>query len=380
MGYRVDTSEKNDRQKNRGRKRPAGRFSRDRGAGPIAALDLGTNNCRLLVARPDGAGFSVVDAFSRAVRLGEGVEGSNLLSDEAQDRALKALRICAGKIRHHRVRDHRIVATEACRRAANGRNFVRRVNKETGLSLDIISPEEEARLAVAGCAPLIDTSAEQLLVFDIGGGSTELIWIDMSGTPETRRESLIRSLAPLGRGRQQTDTARAAAAHISDWISVPMGVSTLHDRFADTSNTPARFRMMSEHFEAALASFGPYAATSDQDLTRNLQIVGVSGTATTFGALHLGLKSYDRTRVDGLWLPADGAGVVADRLLHMAANDRATHPGIGRGRSELVISGAAILMTILRIWPAKRLRIADRGLREGILYGLLQARKDRRAG
>ena len=380
MGYRVDTSEKNDRQKNPGRKRPAGRFSRDRGAGPIAALDLGTNNCRLLVARPDGAGFSVVDAFSRAVRLGEGVEGSNLLSDEAQDRALKALRICAGKIRHHRVRDHRIVATEACRRAANGRDFVRRVNKETGLSLDIISPEEEARLAVAGCAPLIDTSAEQLLVFDIGGGSTELIWIDMSGTPETRRESLIRSLAPLGRGRQQTDTARAAAAHISDWISVPMGVSTLHDRFADTSNTPARFRMMSEHFETALASFGPYAATSDQDLTHNLQIVGVSGTATTFGALHLGLKSYDRTRVDGLWLPADGAGVVADRLLHMAANDRATHPGIGRGRSELVISGAAILMTILRIWPAKRLRIADRGLREGILYGLLQARKDRRAG
>ncbi len=181
---------------------------------PIAALDLGTNNCRLLVAKPDGTGFVVMDAFSRAVRLGEGVEGSNVLSDAAQDRALRALRICAGKIRQHRVRDVRIVATEACRRAANGREFVRRVVRETGLPMDIITAEEEARLAVAGCAPLIDPQAEQLLVFDIGGGSTELIWIDMSGTPPSRRESLVRALAPLGRGRYETATgARGGGAH-----------------------------------------------------------------------------------------------------------------------------------------------------------------------
>ena len=344
----------------------------------MAALDLGTNNCRLLVARPEGPGFAVMDAFSRAVRLGEGVEGSNLLSDEAQDRALKALRICAGKIRHHRVRDHRIVATEACRRAENGRDFVRRVNREIGLNMDIISAEEEARLAVAGCAPLIDPEAEQLLVFDIGGGSTELIWIDMSGTPSGRRENLIRALAPLGKGRRETDTARAAAAHIADWISIPMGVSTLHDRFSHIDGTNERFAMMSLHFEERLAPFGPYDAADPDALTEKLQIIGVSGTATTFGALHLGLRSYDRSQVDGLWLPAEGAGVVADRLLGMGAGDRADHPGIGRGRSELVISGAAILMTILRLWPVDKLRIADRGLREGILYGLLQARRDRR--
>jgi len=165
--------------------RPRG--ARGRGDGPIAALDLGTNNCRLLVARPAGKGFEVMDAFSRAGRLGEGVGGSNIRTDEAQHRASKAVRICAGKIRYHRVRDARIVATEACRRADNGRAFVQRVNRETGLSMDIISPEEEARLAVAGCAPLIDPEAEQLLVFDIGGGSTELIWIDMSGAPASSR-------------------------------------------------------------------------------------------------------------------------------------------------------------------------------------------------
>ena len=363
---------------NRRKGRPGNRGGRGRGEGPIAALDLGTNNCRLLVARPEGSGFAVMDAFSRAVRLGEGVESSNLLSEEAQDRALKALRICAGKIRHHRVRDQRIVATEACRRALNGRDFVRRVNRETGLVMDIITAEEEARLAVAGCAPLIDPEAAQLLVFDIGGGSTELIWIDMSGTPPERRENLVRALAPLGRGRNETATARAAAAHISDWISVPMGVSTLHDRFAHIPDPASRFTAMSLHFEERLSPFGPYDIADTRALTRNLQIIGVSGTATTFGALHLGLRAYDRSKVDGLWLPADSAGMVADRLLAMDQSDRAKHPGIGRGRSELVISGSAILMTILRLWPVDRLRIADRGLREGILYGLIQARKDRR--
>ena len=335
--------------------------ARSRGESPIAALDLGTNNCRLLVARPEGNGFAVMDAFSRAVRLGEGVEASNTLSDEAQDRAIKALRICAGKIRHHRVRDQRIVATEACRRATNGREFVRRVGRETGLSMDIISAEEEARLAVAGCAPLIDKRAEQLLVFDIGGGSTELIWIDMSGTPMGRRENLIRALAPLGRGRNETATARAAAAHIADWISIPMGVSTLNDRFAHLPDPAARFSAMSLHFEERLAPFGPYDMGERARLTQNLQIIGVSGTATTFGALHLGLRAYDRNKVDGLWLPADGAGEVADRLLQMNVTDRAAHPGIGRGRSELVVSGSAILMTILRLWPVDRMRIATEG-------------------
>ncbi len=361
----------------RGGARRRGPSRRGRGEGPIAALDLGTNNCRLLVARPDGQGFEVMDAFSRAVRLGEGVEGSNRLSDEAQDRALKALRICAGKIRRHRVRDSRIVATEACRRAENGRDFVRRVGREIGLNMDIITPEEEARLAVAGCAPLIDPDAEQLLVFDIGGGSTELIWVDMSGTPAARRENLIRALAPLGRGRYETATARAAAAHIADWISVPMGVSTLHDRFSDIEDPAQRFAMMSLHFEERLAPFGPYDLAGIGEATERLQIIGVSGTATTFGALHLGLRTYDRAQVDGLWLPADSAADVADHLLAMQSEDRASHPGIGRGRSELVISGSAILMTILRLWPVERFRIADRGLREGILYGLIQARRDR---
>lgn len=341
-----------------------------RRSGPIAALDIGTNNCRLLVAQPKGGTFTVLDAFSRAVRLGEGMEGTGRLSDVAMERALKALRICAGKIRHHRVREIRAVATEACRRAENGPDFIARVARETGLEIEIISPEAEARFAVAGCAPLIDRRSHQVLVFDIGGGSTELIWIDVSDTAPERRTALVRALAPM-----QGAGPMPEAARVTDWISVPAGVSTLHDRFEHIAEDRARFDAMSAFFEERLADFVPYDSPAHMSLGKRLQIIGVSGTATTFGALYLGLKSYDRSKVDGLWLPTRRAEEVAGRLLGMGTEPRAEHPGIGRGRADLVVSGAAILMTILRCWPVKRLRIADRGLREGMLYGLIQQRR-----
>jgi exopolyphosphatase/guanosine-5'-triphosphate,3'-diphosphate pyrophosphatase len=337
--------------------------------GTLAALDLGTNNCRLLVARPDGENFSVIDAFSRSVRLGEGVEHSNSLDEAAQQRALKALHICANKMRQHQVSEARIIATEACRRASNGAAFIRRVARETGLQMEVITAEEEARLAVAGCAPLIDPDCDQLLVFDIGGGSTELIWIDMSRTPPGRRVSLIRALAPAGGGQAETDRARAAAAHIAGWISVPMGVSTLHDRYARAGDDMARFAAMSEHFAENLASFGALQPSG------RLQIIGVSGTATTFGALHLGLRNYDRSLVDGLWLSTMAATGIAEEILAMGGVGRIDHPGIGPSRAKLILSGAAIMMTILRLWPVENFRIADRGLREGMLYGLLHQRK-----
>ncbi|MGF1445561.1 MAG: Ppx/GppA phosphatase family protein [Pikeienuella sp.] len=349
----------------RRRLRPAGGQRSLRPA--IAALDLGTNNCRLLIARPAGQDFEVVDAFSRAVRLGEGVEGTNRLSDEAQDRAVKALKICASKLRFHRARIHRNIATEACRRATNAQGFLERVTRETGLQLDVISAEEEARLAVAGCAPLIDPRAEQLLVYDIGGGSTELIWIDLSEVPPPERRIVVRELSPMARA----GLARPTNARVTDWISLPMGVSTLGDRFAAISDERARFREMTAYVEQALGRFAPFRCIDRTASTRRLQIIGVSGTATTFGAIHLGLRSYNRARVDGLWIQREAVVQVADRLLDMGVQGRAAHPGIGRGRAGLVLAGAAILMTILRAWPVARMRIADRGLREGMLYGLL---------
>ncbi|TVQ56559.1 MAG: Ppx/GppA family phosphatase [Rhodobacteraceae bacterium] len=337
----------------------------------LGALDLGTNNCRLLIAAPRPDGFHVVDSFSRAVHLGEGVEQSGALSDAAMARTLDALWVCADKLRRHGVRRMRAVATEACRRAANGRAFLDRVRAATGLRLDLITAEEEARLAVAGCAPLLDEDAEELLVIDIGGGSTELIWIDLSGTPPHLRPRLLMALAPARRGVLEADArARAAAAHIVDWVSAPLGVATLHDRFCAIASPRERFEAMTACFEEQLVRFIPYARRAEGGRGR-LQIIGASGTVTTIAGAHLGLRRYDRSRVDGSWLPYDGATRVIEEMLALDDETRLHHPHIGADRALLIVAGAAILATVMRLWPAERLRVADRGLREGLLYALI---------
>jgi exopolyphosphatase/guanosine-5'-triphosphate,3'-diphosphate pyrophosphatase len=339
----------------------------------FAALDLGTNNCRLLVAAPEGSYFRVIDAFSRNVRLGEGVERTGALSSAAMGRTIDALRICAGKIRKHRVRDVRIIATEACRRASNGAEFLERVRRETGLRMELITPHEEARFAIAGCAPLLDPAAEHLMVFDIGGGSTELIWVDLSGAPRERREELVMSLAPRDGGvRDQVAEVQASGARIVDWVSAPVGVATLHDKFNDVPDDRKRYALMSWFFEEKLEQFGPYEESASKDLLPMLQIIGASGTVTTLGSLHLGLRKYDRSRVDGLWLDAADIGRHVHDLIDMGPMGRVGHPSIGSDRAQLVIAGGAILQTILRIWPVQRIRVADRGLREGMLYSMMQ--------
>ncbi len=339
--------------------------------GALGALDLGTNNCRLLIARPREASFHVMDSFSRAVRLGEGVEETGALNPAAIERTIEALGVCAEKLRRHGVRRMRAVATEACRRARDGRAFLDRVRRETGLRLDLITAEEEARLAVAGCAPLLDPAADQLMVVDIGGGSTELIWVDLAGTPPHLRPRLLMALAPARRGVMEADArARAAAAHIVDWVSAPVGVATLHDRFAHLTDPKARFDAMSECFEALVGDFGPYGARGRAAEGR-LQIIGASGTVTTIAGAHLGLRRYDRSRVDGMWLPFDGASRIIDDLLALDDEARLSHPFIGADRSLLIVAGAAILSTVMRLWPIRRLRVADRGLREGLLYAMI---------
>lgn len=361
-----------------GRSRRAESAPPMRESGPplFAALDLGTNNCRLLIAAPEGPYFRVVDAFSRNVRLGEGVERTGVLSPAAMRRTIDALRICAGKIRKHRVRDVRIIATEACRRAANGVEFLDRVRRETGLRMEMITPHQEARFAIAGCAPLLDPAAEHLMVFDIGGGSTELIWVDLSTAPRERRERLLMSLAPRdggggGGARDQVADVRASGARIVDWVSAPVGVATLHDKFNDVPDDRKRYALMSWFFEEKLEQFGPYEEAASKDLLPMLQIIGASGTVTTLGSLHLGLRKYDRSRVDGLWLDAADIGRHVHDLIDMGPMGRVGHPSIGSDRAQLVIAGAAILQTILRIWPVERIRVADRGLREGMLYSMM---------
>jgi exopolyphosphatase/guanosine-5'-triphosphate,3'-diphosphate pyrophosphatase len=332
-----------------------------------AALDLGTNSCRMLVAQPKGNQFHVVDSFSKSVQLGLGLEASGRLSRSSMKRTIHALHICQKKLRKHGVRRMRLVATEACRRASNAGDFIRVAERETGLRLEIIQPEEEARLAVISCAPLVSTKTEQLLVVDIGGGSTELVWIDLTRVPKVDRP---RAIMRLHTGFKPADGSPFPAARVVDWISVPLGVATLRDQFRDVENDAARFALMSWFFEENLADFAPYEKEQDRE---NFQVIGTSGTVTTVAASHLGLKRYDRNRVDGLRMTSDQIDAVIRDYLTLGPEGRRNDPRIGRDRQTLIMSGSAILQALLRVWPTNRLSVADRGLREGLLYAQMSA-------
>ncbi len=331
---------------------------RDRSAGDAAcyaALDLGTNNCRLLIATPAGAGFRVVEAYSRIVRLGEGLSQTGRLSEAAMDRAMAALKVSAEKIRRRRVVRLRAIATQACRVADNGAAFVEQVAESTGLRLQIIAPQEEARLSVAGCLNLIDRTSDAVLVVDVGGGSTELSWADLRDAPPT-------GMPPL----------RA-------WLSVPIGVVTLAERFPEGERaTEGWFRAMVEAVKAEISAFRRADPLHEVFQADRAHLIGTSGAITSLAGLHLDLPRYDRNRVDGIWMTRDECDVAAGRLLGLSARERADQPCIGPDRADLVLAGAAILQAVQELWPCSRVRVADRGLREGILLSLMADRGARR--
>ncbi len=322
-----------------------------------AALDLGTNNCRLLIATPSrNSGFRIVEAFSRIVRLGEGLTHTGMLQPEAMERAMGALKICAEKVRRRQVVRLRAVATQACRSAGNGQEFIDRVEAETGLKFTIITPDEEARLSVAGCSNLLDPEAEAALVIDVGGGSTELSWVTLS-----------RSGAELAR------------PHLVAWLSIPMGVVTLAERFPEPREDKlAWYSAMTEAVKAEIAAFGAADPLRKVFEAGRAHLVGTSGAITSLAGMHLGLPRYERSRVDGLWMSEADCRAAADRLLELDPEGRALEPCIGRDRADLVRAGAAILQAVQDLWPCDRVRVADRGLREGMLLSLMKNRRKRR--
>lgn len=324
-----------------------------------AALDLGTNNCRLLVAKPTRRGFQVIDAFSRIIRLGEGVTTTGVLSEAAMWRTKDALRVCASKMARHNVVGARLVATEACRAAENGPGFIDSIRRDLGLDIEILTREAEAQLAVSGCASLIDDGSDHALVFDIGGGSSELIWLDLS----RRRANWRRSLA----------NRLEATACIAAWTSLPVGVVTLAERFGGRNVTPDVFEQMTLAVMEMLEPFEQKHGFRDRIDEGRVHFLGTSGTVTTLAGIQLRLHRYDRNRVDGCWLDANDVRAVTYGLVEQSYEERVAQPCIGKDRADLVLAGCAILEAMMRLWPAQRLRVADRGLREGILATLMAA-------
>lgn len=323
------------------------------------ALDLGTNNCRLLLARPSRRGFRVIDAFSRIIRLGEGVSQSRTLSEAAMVRTIEALKVCAAKIERSEVRRSRLVATEACRAAENREEFLERVRREAGLDIEILTPETEAKLAVSGCASLIDPNADFVLVFDIGGGSSELIWLDLRAPAE-------------GRERGAHIERFEAPSHIAAWTSLPLGVVTLAEKFGGRHVTSESFEAMTDHVASLIAPFEAEHKFAQRISGTEVHLLGTSGTVTTVAGIKLGLSRYERTRVDGCWMNVSEVQDVTRNLLGCSYEERIAEPCIGQDRADLVLAGCAILEAILRTWTCQRLRVADRGLREGILSTLMR--------
>jgi exopolyphosphatase / guanosine-5'-triphosphate,3'-diphosphate pyrophosphatase len=321
------------------------------------ALDLGTNNCRLLVARPSRRGFFVIDAFSRIIKLGEGVSRTGVLSEEAMARTIDALKVCSSKMARRGVTRSRLVATEACRIAQNGSDFIARVHRETGLALEVIGRETEARLAVSGCASLIDKQSDYVLVFDIGGGSSEFVWLNLARGRPSKRLSV-------------EDRLRAQDA-IEAWTSLPFGVVTLAERFGKSSVEGHQFEEMVAFVQAALKPFDGRNNIASRMRVSGAHLLGTSGTVTTIAGVYLGLSEYHRAKVDGCWLSTQSIREVSKRIASMNYQQRAAQPCIGRERADLILAGCAIMEAMLRVWPVKSLRVADRGLREGILATLI---------
>ncbi len=326
------------------------RSARSAATPTYAALDLGTNNCRLLIARPSREGFRIVDAFSRIVRLGEGLGQTGRLCDAAIERTLSALAICRNKIENKGVTRFRLIATEACRIAHNGAEFVDRVAGEVGIELEVVDRETEAHLAAAGCASLADPRATGIVLFDIGGGSSEIVW--------------------LGPERQGRDDG-SMRERVRVWTSMQLGVVTLAEKFGGRDVTPQDFRAMVDFVAGQLAEFAERAA-NEQRCDR-FHLLGTSGTVTTLAGVHLGLQRYERRRIDGLWMSDEEVTDAMNRLRRMTYADRSANGCIGPERADLVLAGCAILEAIREAFPANRIRIADRGLREGILMQLMRA-------
>ncbi len=320
----------------------------------FAALDLGTNNCRLLIASPRGRGFRVFDAFSRIVRLGEGMSATGALSEAAMARTIDALKVCAEKIARRAVTRRRCIATQACRAASNGAEFLARVREETGLDLEIITPAEEARLAVIGCAELLDEDSDAGLIFDIGGGSTEISWVRPRG-------------------------ANGGAPDVVAWTSFAFGVVSLSETFGGRDLSRTTYGELVAAVRREIASFGDPAGVRPVFAAGGGHYLGTSGTVTSIAGVHLRLPRYRRDAVDGLWLSAGDVRDVTERLRAMSYDERAAEPCIGAERADLVVCGCAILDALLLEWPASRVRVADRGLREGILISLIDADRAERA-
>lgn len=316
-----------------------------------AAIDLGTTCCRLVIASPTPTSFRVIETFSKITRLGEGIINENELSQKAIKRTIAALKICSGVIAEYQpITKCRFVATAACRRAKNYDEFINRVKKETGLDIEIISTQEEARLAVVGCVPLLNRNITRGLIFDIGGGSTEI------------------SLARV---------TSSGKIFIEGYVSLPYGVVTISEAFPKDDMTSLAYDTIIERTHNLLKEFDEKFNITEGIKNNEIQTIGTSGTATVLGAIHLNLTRYNRSAVDGISISRQDMYRAINKIKSIGDEGRKKHPCIGQ-KADLTIAGCAIIEALSRFWPIMEITIADRGIREGMLLDMMHRSQNKR--
>ena len=314
-----------------------------------AAIDLGTNSCRLVIATPTTTSFRVVETYSKVVRLGEGIIQDNNLAPKAMRRTIQALKVCRGVIDEYMpIAASRFVATAACRRAKNVAQFVEMAKREAGIELEVISSKEEARLSVVGCLPLLTRNIKRVLVFDIGGGSTQI------------------SLARV------TDSGKT---FIEGFVSLPYGVVTISEAFAGHEMSTLEYSTVVERTQAILQEFEDKYHIRQAIANQEIQVIGTSGTVTVIGAVHLRLPRYNRSAVDGIAISAPDIEYTINKIKTMGVEGRCKHPCIGQSKSDLTIAGCAVIEALTTFWPISEITVADRGIREGILLDMMHARR-----
>jgi exopolyphosphatase/guanosine-5'-triphosphate,3'-diphosphate pyrophosphatase len=319
--------------------------------------------------------LKVIDSFAKIISLGEGIKQTGVLSEEAIERTIVALRACKKKLDSHRIYKMRAVATEACRQASNTKSLIERVNSEIGVDLEVISPQEEARLVLKGCSGVISDEKNYGILMDIGGGSTEVVWLKINKGMTRPTISVI------------------------DSISLPFGVVTISDTYTHSKNNQEIYTVLRKNILSTIDTFMKKNNIRTNFSKGDVQVITSSGTTTTLGSLTLGLSTYDRSSVDGKDFSSKKIVEVGEELLSRYLSSTPTTVKLGKeknfitnkffdhvldksseefkifayNRMGLLAAGVVIINSILESIGDCLVRIADRGVREGILYDLMDS-------
>ena len=303
----------------------------------FAAIDLGSTNCRLVIVDIIEDKYKIICSFSEILNLGRNLSFSNEFNDEIIEKTIEIFKIISQKLKYYNVLSYRCVATEACRQSINSDELVKRIHERTNIEIEIIPSKEEARLCLKSCLNHNVNLNDFNLVFDIGGGSTEIIIFDSIYSNKD-----------------------------FDFLSIPIGVINFSEKVS---------LFKTEKVLGQLEKQMMFFSKKKKIHNEPISIIGSCGTVTTLCAIHLKLNYYQKSLVDNTLLEIEDLKQTCNFVKRLSSEEKEKHPCIGPQRINLLDNGILILEKILESWPVKRILVSDRGLREGIILDQIKFKR-----